>query len=81
MSNAQETFKQYLEKNGKTLEDNNMQEEFAKYMGQCLLNKVEVTIGSTTHVTEFENGKRTDYTLTDFDNVRKEAQKIMDELI
>ena len=81
MSNAQETFKQYLEKNGKTLEDSNMQEEFKKYMGQQLLNKVEVTIGSTTHVTEFENGKRTDYTLTDFDNVRKEAQKIMDELI
>ncbi len=78
MSNAQETFKQYLEKNGKTLEDNNMQEEFKKYMGQQLLNKVEVTIGSTTHVTEFENGKRTDYTLTDF---IKEAQKIMDELI
>ena len=61
MSSVKETFKQYLEKNGKTLEDNNIQEEFAKYMGQCLLEKVEVTIGSTTHVTEFENGNRTDY--------------------
>jgi hypothetical protein len=59
--------KQYIEKHG-------------KYPPLDILNKVEVTIGCTTYVTEFENGKRTDYTTSSLDELRKEAQKIMDEL-
>jgi len=42
--------------------------------------KVDVNIGSTTFVTEFENGEQTDYTLIELDNLRKEAQKLIDDI-
>ena len=56
------------------------QEEFIQNMGNLLLNKVEVNIGSTTFVTEFDNGEQTDYTLIDLEKIRKEAQKMLDEI-
>ena len=55
-------------------------EEFIQNMGNLLFNKVEVNIGSSTFVTEFDNGEQTDYTLIDLEKIRKESQKMLDEI-
>lgn len=55
--------------------------EKSAFIMRIALNKVEVNIGSTTFVTEFDNGEQTHYTLIDLEKNRKESQKMLDEIV